>query len=132
MLSTYRYHRLDEKTRVLSTRLRERSAPKVLRIQQRTSESAEAIRSIVTTITRINEAIGSIAAAIEEQGATTAEIARSAQHAALGTQRVTANISQVNSAAEQSGKTASEVPPAARLLRDEASGLRAEVYAFIS
>jgi methyl-accepting chemotaxis protein len=87
MLPTYRYHRLDEKTRVLSTRLLKRSALKVLRIQQRTSESAEAIRSIVTTITRINEAIGSIAAAIEEQGATTAEIARSAQHAALGTQR---------------------------------------------
>ena len=113
-------------------RLRKRSAPKGLRIRQKTRESVEAIRGIVTTITRVNEAIGSITAAIEEQGATTAEIARSARHAALGTQRVTANISKVNSAAEQFGKTASEVPPGARLLRDEASRLRAEVYAFIS
>jgi len=53
-----------------------------LRIQQRTSKSAEAIGGIVTTITGINEAIGSIAAAIEEQGTTTAEIARSAQRPA--------------------------------------------------
>jgi methyl-accepting chemotaxis protein len=123
--STYRYHRLDKKTRVLSKRLRKRSAPKVLRIQQRTGESVEAIRSIVTAITRINEAIGSIAAAIEEQGATTAEIARSARHAATGTQRVAANISQVNSAAEQSGKPASEsavcCPAVKRRIRSSAS-----------
>jgi methyl-accepting chemotaxis protein len=80
---------LDEKTRVLTKRLRKRSAPKVLRIQQRARESVEAIRGIVTTSTRINEAIGSIAAAIEEQGST----ARSAQHAAIGTQQVTTNKS---------------------------------------
>jgi methyl-accepting chemotaxis protein len=96
-----------------------------LRIQQRTGESVEAIRSIVTAITRINEAIGSIAAAIEEQGATTAEIPRSARHAAMGTQRVAANISQVNSAAERSGKPASEsavcCPAVNRRIRSSAS-----------
>ena len=105
----------------------------VLQLQQAFGYTTEDLRILMTPMgEQANEAIGSIAAAIEEQGATTAEIARSAQHAALGTQRVTANISQVNSAAEQSGKTASEVPPGARLLRDEASGLRAEVCAFIS
>src|SRR5205085_9744880 len=51
-----------------------------------------AIRHIGQTIGEINEVTTAIAAAVEQQGAATREIARNIQHAASGTSEVSSNI----------------------------------------
>jgi methyl-accepting chemotaxis protein len=53
-------------------------------MQQVTASAVAAIRSISLTISEINEVTTTIAAAVEQQGAATREIARNIQHAASG------------------------------------------------
>ena len=61
------------------------------------------IDNVARVITRVNEISGSIASAVEEQGAATREISRNIQQAARGTQEVSISIGGVNDAAGQSG-----------------------------
>ena len=56
-------------------------------MQTVTNSAVGAIRNISTTISEINEVTSAIAAAVEEQGAATREIARNIQHAAGRHQR---------------------------------------------
>ena len=56
-------------------------------MQDVTTNAVGAIRHIGQTIAEINEVTTAIAAAVEEQGAATREIARNIQHAASGTTR---------------------------------------------
>ena len=51
-------------------------------MQSATEHSVSAIREIGSTIAQISEISTAIAAAVEEQGAATQEIARNVQHAA--------------------------------------------------
>jgi methyl-accepting chemotaxis protein len=53
---------------------------------QATQQTVAAIQKIARTITEMSQTSTSIAAAIEEQGTATAEIARSVQEAARGTE----------------------------------------------
>jgi methyl-accepting chemotaxis protein len=62
-------------------------ARQVTDIRNATAEAVEAIGGICETIADINEVSASISAAVEEQGAATAEIVRSIEQAAGGTQR---------------------------------------------
>ena len=71
---------------------RNRSAD--LAIQEATKESVGSIQEIGATIASVNEIATAIAAAVEEQGMATAEIARNVQEAARGTQEVSSNISR--------------------------------------
>ena len=57
----------------------------------------------------MSEIATSVASAVEEQGAATAEIARNIQQAAAGTQDVSSHIVGVSAAADESGKTAEDV-----------------------
>src|SRR6266403_1363519 len=72
-------------------------------MQGATGEAVVAIQSIGGTISSINEIATTIAAAVEEQGAATQEIARNVQGAAEGTHQVSANIVGVNQAAAETG-----------------------------
>jgi methyl-accepting chemotaxis protein len=74
----------------------------------------------------------SIAAAMEEQGAATAEIARNVQEAARGTEQVTGNIVGVQQAAQENGAAASQVLGAAQELSRHSHDLGQEVLAFLS
>jgi len=56
------------------------------------------IRNIGQTTGEINDVTTAIAAAVEEQGAATREIARNVQHAAGGTAEVSSNIVGVSPA----------------------------------
>ncbi len=71
------------------------------------------------------------AAAIEEQGAATGEIARSVQQAAAGTKDVSSNIGGVNRAATESGDAAKQVLGAADEMTRQADGLRTSVDRFL-
>ncbi|HZB90792.1 MAG TPA: HAMP domain-containing methyl-accepting chemotaxis protein [Stellaceae bacterium] len=101
-------------------------------IQTSTKDAVEAIKSIGGIIAEINTISGTIASAMEEQGATTREITRHTQEAARGTGEVSQNISGVNDAASQTGAAAAQVLASANGLGQQAEMLRAEVDQFFA
>ncbi|MCP1612656.1 methyl-accepting chemotaxis protein [Azospirillum lipoferum] len=101
-------------------------------VQTATHGTVSAIEGIGGTIGTMNEIAATIAAAIEEQSATTAEISRNVQQAAQGTGEVSGNIAQVHEAAAQTGQAASQVLDASTGLTRQASDLRREIETFLS
>jgi methyl-accepting chemotaxis protein len=101
-------------------------------MQIATQESVAAIKEIGGTIGRISQIASTIAAAVEEQGAATQEIARNVGEAAKGTQQVASNITDVNRGAGETGSASSEVLSSARSLSNESSRLRLEVSKFLT
>jgi methyl-accepting chemotaxis protein len=101
-------------------------------MQTATRDSVTAIKEIGTTIDRISEIASTIAAAIEEQGAATREIARNVQQAALGTSHVATNIADVNRGAADTGSASAQVLASARELSNESNHLKTEVDQFLA
>ncbi len=101
-------------------------------IQSATQDSVTAIREIGDTIARLSEIASAIAAAVEEQGAATQEIARNVQQAAQGTQQVTDNVGDVERGATETGSASSQVLSAAQLLSRDSNRLKLEVGKFLS
>ena len=101
-------------------------------MQSVTTSAVSAIRNIGQTIGEINDVTTAIAAAVEEQGAATREIARNIQHAAGGTTEVSGNIAGVSAASAEAGAAAADVLNASAALRRGAEGLRGEIDAFLS
>jgi methyl-accepting chemotaxis protein len=101
-------------------------------VQQMTTSAVGAIRNIGHTITEINDVTTAIAAAMEQQGAATREIARNIQHAAGGTSEVSSNIVGVSTASAEAGSAAGEVLSASSALRHETDALRSEIDAFLA
>src|SRR6266436_3154839 len=101
-------------------------------MQDVTTSAVTAIRNIGQIIGEINDVTTAIAAAVEQQGAATREIAKNIQHAAGGTTEVSSNIVGVSSASAEAGATANEVLNASAALRREAEGLRSDIDAFLS
>ena len=100
-------------------------------IQAATQESVAAIKEIGETIGRMSEISSTIAAAVEEQGAATQEISRNIQHAAAGTQQVSANITDVQHGAIETGSASAQVHSAAQLLSSDSNRLKLEVSKFL-
>src|SRR4029078_10031919 len=90
-------------------------------------ESVVAIKEISGTIGRVSEIAATIAAAIEEQGAATQEIARSIQQAAMCTTQVATSIADVNRGAGDTGSASSQVLSSAQLLSNENKRVKGEV-----
>jgi methyl-accepting chemotaxis protein len=101
-------------------------------MQAATQDSVVAIKEIGGTIGRIAEIASTIAAAVEEQGAATAEIARNVQQASQGTTQVAANITEVNKGAGETGSASSQVLSSAQSLSSESNRLKLEVENFLS
>ena len=72
---------------------------KIDAIQSDTKGAVEAIAQIGTIISQINDIQSTIASAVEEQTATTAEISRSVSEAALGSREIAQNVMGVAQAA---------------------------------
>ena len=104
----------------------------VTAVQSATNQAVTAIRAIVGTITHVSEIAGSIASAVEEQGAATQEIARNVHQAAAGTTLVTQYMSELSGATSQAGTSANSMLSSTQSLADEARSLRTEVQAFLS
>ena len=96
-------------------------------MQAATRESVDAIKEIGTIIDQISEISSGVAAAIEEQDATTREIARSVQQAAQGAAQVATNITEVNRGATETGAASGEVLRAAEKLAAQGNLLKSEV-----
>lgn len=101
-------------------------------MQEATTSAVGAIQGIGRIIGEINDVTTTIAAAVEEQGAATREIARNIQHAAGGTSEVSSNIVGVSTASAEAGAAAGEVLSASDALRREADLLRGEIDAFLN
>jgi methyl-accepting chemotaxis protein len=100
-------------------------------IQAATQDSVGAIRDIGSSIARLSEIASAIAAAVEEQGAATQEIARNVQQAAQGTQQVSANVGDVQRGATETGSASSQVLSAAQMLSRDSNRLKLEVGKFL-
>jgi methyl-accepting chemotaxis protein len=100
-------------------------------MQSETNLAVTAIQEIGTTIGRISEISSTIAAAVEEQGAATHEIARNVQQAATGTSQVATNITDVNRGASETGSASTQVLASAQSLAKESTMLRTEVDKFL-
>jgi methyl-accepting chemotaxis protein len=100
-------------------------------IQNATKASVDSIQGITSTIGKVSEIASAIAAAVEEQGAATLEIARNVADAARGTGEVSENISGVNDAARETGLAATRVVESAADLSRNGEDLRTQVDAFL-
>ena len=99
---------------------------RIAKIQEDTDSAVRAIRRISEIISQINDFQTTIAAAVEEQTATTNEMARSVTEAASGSSTIATNIGQFAGAASQAieplnalATTASDLQSKAEALRDE-------------
>ncbi len=101
-------------------------------MQGATKGVVEAIRRIGETMTSVNDIVGAIASAVEEQNAATREIASSVQQAAGGTERVSDQVANVAAAASRAGTAAGEVLDASAALAGEAGTLQSEVNDFLT
>lgn len=101
-------------------------------VQAVTERAVQAIGSIVETINQINVISNTIAAAVEEQGAATNQIARNISSAAAGTKRVLGDVEVVSRTSSDAGAAANQVLTAATELNRQADTLREEVSYFLA
>jgi methyl-accepting chemotaxis protein len=99
-------------------------------IQADTSSAVAAIGEISQIIQRINDYQVTIASAVEEQTATTAEMSRSIQEAAGGSSTIATNINGVAHSAEQTSSTLVEADAAVAQLNRVAEELRSVAERF--
>ena len=107
-------------------------ATQIAGMQSATNEAVGAIREITDTIGKISEISGAIAAAVEQQDATTKEISRNVMEAAKGTAEVACNITEVNKGAAETGSASTQVLSSAKQLAGDSGTLRREVDSFLA
>ncbi len=101
-------------------------------IQAETSSAVTMVSQISGVIRRMNDLSATVAAAVEQQGAATSEIARNVQDAAAGTDIVTENVGRMQGAANDTGSAAQAVSQAAAGLNRTAADLNRAVAVFLS
>ena len=100
-------------------------------MQQATEKAVSAIDQIKETMQIVDNASVSIVASVEQQEASTQEIARSVSEVSVGTQEVTSNITQVSEGAQRTGRSADDVLTSASALSEQSQSLRQEVSRFL-
>jgi len=100
---------------------------KIEAIQNDTSKSVEAIQTITTVIGQIADFQTTIASAVEEQAATTNDMARSVTEASHGAGKITSMLSSVSEAADSTATGATDSQHAAAELAQLAAQLHALV-----
>jgi methyl-accepting chemotaxis protein len=106
-------------------------ATQIETVRSATGEAVTAMADIGTIIARINEVSAAIAAAVEEQSATTREIAVSVQAVADATGGTAQAMQQVVSVSDNAGNISRDVLSGAAHIGDEAQKLRTEVDQFL-
>ncbi len=115
-----------------STRATEDISSQIAQIQERISRSVEAIQSIVNTIENLNEIGGSIMAAIDQQQSATAEISRSVQLAAQGSQEVSKVIGTVSEDISETNTASKGVVSFSQEMVTQSETLKTEVTQFLA
>ena len=96
---------------------------KITGIQMDSKSSIEAVTLISQSIEKLNSIATAIAASVEEQSATTNEVARIVQQSAEGVANITQNIKVVSEAAVQTSNGSSQVLVSAKSLSELATKL---------
>jgi len=109
----------------------EEIARQIEAVQGETKAAVADIDDIRRIIGEINDISMTIATAVEQQGASTREIARNVQQAAKGTESVNQNIESVSRAAGETGAAAGQVLSATDSLSNRAKALSTEVKRFL-
>ena len=115
-----------------TSRATEEISQQVAAIQEATKGAVDEIGSIGRTIHELTSVSTSIAAAVDEQGATTREIASSIQTAAGNTARASDEIKSVEQAANQSAAAIGEIGGWTERLSARAQDLEAKVASFFN
>jgi methyl-accepting chemotaxis protein len=103
---------------------------KIEAIQADAKSAVEAIASIGGVIGHVNDISGTIATAVEEQSATTAEMSRNVSEAARGSGEVAQNIQGMSQAAQSTAQGATDSQKAAKSLAEMSTQLRELVGQF--
>ncbi len=103
---------------------------KIQAIQGDTQGAVDAIAEITMVINQIDDISGTIASAVEEQTATTAEIERNVSETAKGSDEIAENIAGVARAAQETSGGVVKTQEAAKSLSDMASTLQTIVSKF--
>jgi methyl-accepting chemotaxis protein len=109
----------------------EEIAGQIKSIQDAALATVGVMQGVTGTIGRTREIAAAIAAAVEEQGAATREIADNVQRTANGTATVSSNIAEVTRETQQTGTIATEVLSASNTLTEQSEHLRAQVSGFV-
>lgn len=115
-----------------TTRATEEISQYINAIQTSTSETVGAIKNISGKIYEINSISNTIAAAVEEQGATTKDIAGNVKQAADSSEMVIRNATDVSKAAQETGDSAAQMTAASSELSKQSEKLRSEVAKFLN
>lgn len=94
---------------------------KITTIQKDTTSAVDAIGTISESIRKLNGIAGSIAASVEEQQATTNEVARVVQESAKGVQSIAESVRNVSAASTETQTGAGQVLNAAKSLAELAA-----------
>src|ERR1700733_2280679 len=108
----------------------EQISGKIAVIQENTNGAVNAIGGIRGVIDKISQISTTIATAVEEQSATTGEMARNVSEAASGASTIASNISGVAQAAQDTSTNIGEAQIAAQDLANRANELRELVGRF--
>ncbi|WP_345713718.1 methyl-accepting chemotaxis protein, partial [Kineococcus glutinatus] len=103
---------------------------RVQAIQADTANAVQEIGHVSEIIARISDFQGTIAAAVEEQTATTAEMSRGVASAAAGAHEIAANIQGVAAASDRTTAELAATDRALAELAQLADSLRSEVSRF--
>ena len=114
-----------------TARATEEIAAQIEAIQVTTGESAEAIVGITRIIEEIDSYTSAIAAAVEEQGATTVEITSNVSSAAQGAQIVSSDIQQLTEAVYNTSTSSERVQGVSGRVAEASVRLRQEVDSFL-
>ncbi|WP_370591605.1 methyl-accepting chemotaxis protein [Quadrisphaera oryzae] len=97
---------------------------KVTATQADTAAAASAVTQIGEVIARIDEVQSTIAAAVEEQSATTSEMVRNVTEISTGSAQISANVSDIAAGTEQNRESAGHTATTAGSLAASASRLQ--------
>jgi methyl-accepting chemotaxis protein len=100
-------------------------------MQEVTSETVLAIRSISDTVERINGVASSIAASVTQQSAATADIANNVAQVAQGADTINSDLIQVNRASQTTSENSAEVLKGAGTLSEQVQAMSDEVDQFL-
>lgn len=101
-------------------------------IQETTTASVEALRSIARQIEQLESTAVSIAAAVDQQSVAGQDLARSIDRAARSTEEVSSNIGQVRETSLSTGAAATQVLTSSTELEQQAATLKTQVHEFLA
>ncbi|HVO04597.1 MAG TPA: methyl-accepting chemotaxis protein [Candidatus Cybelea sp.] len=101
-------------------------------VRTMTDRSAVSIKRIAETIHGVDDIATAIAAAMQEQGAATAEIARNVEQAANATSAVSRTISELSNATQEVGQSSGMVLLASDGVVKNADDLKGKIAAFLA